>query len=79
MSDEDEIILLGREDAIQAHLPPEAKDEPRIRIHHCPEVIESFKRLADTGCVEFLAETYYHSLAFLFSRAEFEEQVALQQ
>ena len=46
---------------------------------YCPEVIESFKRLADTGCVEFLAETYYHSLAFLFSRAEFEEQVALQQ
>src|ERR1043166_2336173 len=43
-----------------------------------PEVIESFKRLAATGCVEFLAETYYHSLSFLYSREEFEAQVALQ-
>ena len=25
-----------------------------------PEVIESFRKLADTGCVEFLCETYYH-------------------
>lgn len=40
LSAEDEIVLLGREDAIQAHLPPEAKSEPRIKIHHCPEVIE---------------------------------------
>lgn len=42
---------------------------------HVPEVIDSFRRLAETGCVEFLAETYYHSLSFLYSRAEFEEQV----
>lgn len=46
---------------------------------YCPEVLDSFRRLNDTGCVEFLAETYYHSLAFLYSRAEFEEQVRLQQ
>ena len=46
---------------------------------YCPEVIESFQRLAETGCVEFLAETYYHSLAFLYSREEFVEQVELQQ
>lgn len=46
---------------------------------YAPEVIESFQRLASTGCVEFLAETYYHSLSFLYSRAEFEAQVALQQ
>jgi alpha-amylase len=45
----------------------------------CPPVIESFQRLAGTGCVEFLAETYYHSLSFLYSRAEFAEQVRLQQ
>ncbi len=45
----------------------------------CPQVIDSFKRLADTGCVEFLAETYYHSLSFLYSRTEFQEQVRLQQ
>ena len=42
-----------------------------------PEVLDSFRRLAETGCVEFLAETYYHSLAFLYSRQEFTEQVHL--
>jgi alpha-amylase len=42
-----------------------------------PEVLDSFKRLADTGCVEFLSETYYHSLAFLYSVREFREQVEL--
>ena len=40
-----------------------------------PEVIESFRRLAGTGCVEFLCETYYHSLASLGSASEFEHQV----
>ncbi len=40
-----------------------------------PDVLESFKALADTGRVEFLAETYYHSLAALFSLTEFCEQV----
>ena len=42
-----------------------------------PHVIDSFKKLADTGCVEFLDETYYHSLAFLYSKEEFREQVEL--
>jgi alpha-amylase len=42
-----------------------------------PEVLDSFRRLADTGAVEFLSETYYHSLAFLYSRTEFSEQVEL--
>lgn len=42
-----------------------------------PEVIESFQRLAETGCVEFLNETHYHSLAFVFSRDEFRAQVEL--
>ncbi len=46
---------------------------------YCPEVIDSFRRLADTGCVEFLAETFYHSLSFLYSLDEFREQIALQQ
>tara|TARA_Y100000310_G_scaffold345863_1_gene471782 strand:+ start:45884 stop:47077 length:1194 start_codon:yes stop_codon:yes gene_type:complete len=41
-----------------------------------PEVLESFKKLVATGQVEVLAETYYHSLAFLYSEKEFEEQVA---
>ena len=42
---------------------------------YAPEVIDSFKKLADTGCVEFLSETYYHSLASLFSEKEFDFQV----
>ncbi len=41
----------------------------------CPEVIASFKALAATGKVEFLAETYYHSLASLASESEFRAQV----
>jgi alpha-amylase len=40
-----------------------------------PEVVSTFDALAETGCVEFLAETYYHSLSFLYSRNEFLEQV----
>ncbi len=42
-----------------------------------PNLIESFKQLAQTGCVEFLDETYYHSLSSLFSsdRSEFIEQI----
>jgi alpha-amylase len=43
----------------------------------CPEVMSTFDALAQTGCVEFLAETYYHSLSFLYSRQEFIEQVNL--
>lgn len=42
----------------------------------CPEVLESFQQLAATGKVEFLNETYYHSLSFLFSQDEFKRQVA---
>ncbi len=42
----------------------------------CPEVLDSFKALAATGRVEFLAETYYHSLASLGSDSEFKHQVA---
>ncbi|MFK5855813.1 MAG: FliG C-terminal domain-containing protein [Bacteroidota bacterium] len=42
-----------------------------------PEVIESFKRLADTGNVEFLTETYAHSLASLKSKTEFTRQVQM--
>lgn len=40
-----------------------------------PGVLDSFKRLVDTGQVEILSETYYHSLAFFYSRSEFEAQV----
>jgi alpha-amylase len=40
-----------------------------------PEALESFVRLARTGCVEFLAETSHHSLSALFDLDEFEAQV----
>jgi alpha-amylase len=45
---------------------------------YSPETLESFKRLAETGCVEFICETYYHSLAFLYSKDEFKLQVEKQ-
>ncbi|HSM46469.1 MAG TPA: hypothetical protein VK872_01525 [Draconibacterium sp.] len=44
---------------------------------YAPEVIESFQNLAKTGCVEFLSETYSHSLASLKDKTIFEEQVKL--
>ncbi len=40
-----------------------------------PDVLDLFKALSDTGCCEFVAETYHHSLSFLYSRAEFREQI----
>lgn len=42
---------------------------------YAPEVLESFKALAATGAVEFLSETYAHSLSSMINRAEFEKQV----
>ncbi len=44
---------------------------------YAPEVLESFRALAETGCVEFLAETYSHSLAALASKEDFTAQVKL--
>ncbi|MBC7708100.1 polysaccharide deacetylase family protein [Polaromonas sp.] len=40
-----------------------------------PEALRSFQDLCATGRVEIVAETYHHSLAFFYSRAEFEMQV----
>ncbi len=42
-----------------------------------PAVLKLFQDLAATGCVEFLNETYHHSLAVLFSETEFRRQVDL--
>ncbi len=42
-----------------------------------PETLQSFKDLVSTGRVEILAETYHHSLAFFYSRVEFEAQIEL--
>jgi alpha-amylase len=42
---------------------------------YAPEVIESFQKLSTTGCVEFLAEPYCHSLASIKDEDEFRQQV----
>ena len=44
---------------------------------YAPEVLASFRQLAETGMVEFLAETDSHSLSSLKSRNQFEQQVAI--
>lgn len=42
-----------------------------------PDVLESFQKIIDTGKVELVGETYYHSLAFFYDRNEFENQVMI--
>ena len=42
-----------------------------------PEALQSFQELVATGRVEIVAETFHHSLAFFYSRAEFEMQVQM--
>ncbi|MEN9845374.1 MAG: hypothetical protein RIS36_521 [Pseudomonadota bacterium] len=42
---------------------------------YAPAALESFRALAATGHVEFLGETYYHSLASLYDADEFRAQV----
>jgi len=42
-----------------------------------PAALRSFQELTETGRVEIVAETYHHSLAFFYSRAEFERQVKM--
>lgn len=44
-----------------------------------PDIIDLLKKIAQTKQVEFLAETYYHSLASLYSEQEFFDQVELHQ
>ncbi len=44
---------------------------------YAPEVLDSFKELAATGCAEFLGETYSHSLSSLYSTEEFKQEVKL--
>jgi len=43
---------------------------------YAPEVIQSFQKLAQTGQVEFLAETYSHSLASQNQYETFQKQVS---
>ncbi|SEA12573.1 alpha-amylase [Porphyromonadaceae bacterium NLAE-zl-C104] len=42
---------------------------------YAPEVIDGFRELTKTGSVEFLTETYAHSLASLYDPEEFRNQV----
>ena len=42
-----------------------------------PELIDQIKRMVETGQVEIVGETYYHSLAFFYDQEEFEAQVAM--
>ena len=42
-----------------------------------PEALHSFQELCGSGRVEIVAETYHHSLAFFYSRSEFETQVQM--
>lgn len=42
---------------------------------YAPEALDLFKKVVETGRAEVLGETYYHSLAFFYSPAEFERQV----
>lgn len=43
--------------------------------YHRPDLISSFRELAETGCVEFLAMPYYASLSSIYSPQEFAEQI----
>lgn len=42
-----------------------------------PDVLESFRDLAQQGGVEFVGETYYHSLSSIFDEEEFLDQVRM--
>lgn len=44
---------------------------------YAPEVLKSFQEVIATGRVEIVAETFHHSLAFFYSREEFERQVQM--
>lgn len=44
---------------------------------YAPDVIDSFRELAKTGSIEFLAETYAHSLSSVYDIDEFKMQVAM--
>lgn len=46
-----------------------------LMLQYRPDVIASFQKLISTGCIELLAETYYNSLSFLYSKKEFNRQL----
>jgi alpha-amylase len=64
----------GRHFKVSFSITGQALDQFQL---YAPEVIESFQKLAKTGCVEFLSETYSHSLSSLKNKSIFEEQIKL--
>lgn len=44
---------------------------------YAPEVLRSFRQLAESGSAEFLSETYYHSLSYFIDIDEFDAQIRL--
>lgn len=42
-----------------------------------PSLISQIERMVTTGQVEIVGETYYHSLAFFYDKAEFQNQVKM--
>jgi alpha-amylase len=44
---------------------------------YAPDILNKIRNLVSSNRVEIVCETYYHSLAFFYSRKEFEEQVQL--
>lgn len=51
----------------------------RLFQDYCPDVLESFRKLMDTGNVEITGSTFTHSLASLHNKSTFMEQVKLQE
>lgn len=51
----------------------------RLFQDYCPTVLEGFKKLVATGNVEITGSTYTHSLASLYNKSTFLEQVNLQE
>lgn len=47
------------------------------QLEEYPKVLESFEKVIKTGCAELVGETYYHSLASLYSLREFIFQIKL--
>ena len=48
----------------------------QLELYH-PEILDLWKKLVDTGNVEIVAETYYHSVAYLIDKEEFINQIKL--
>lgn len=68
----DQIQSLGSKFKVSFSISGLAIDQMEL---YAPEVLESFRKLVNTGQVEILAETYAHSLSSLRSKEEFTEQV----